>query len=128
MSSASSRIAHHHMFYPKVKAGGGGFMHGSRVAAPSSVDWWQKGAVTAVKDQGQCGSCWAFSTIAVVDDINAIRTKNLTSLSEQQLVDCDTADSHGALNWSYKAIKQLGHLRETRCSQKNPLDYLDTLC
>ncbi|XBI24438.1 hypothetical protein VPH35_049539 [Triticum aestivum] len=93
---ASSRIAHHRMFHPK--AGGGGFMHGDRISAPSSVDWRQKGAVTAVKDQGQCGSSWAFSTIAAVEGINAIRTKNLTSLSEQELVDCDTADGNSGCN------------------------------
>jgi cathepsin F len=61
-------------------------------AAPESVDWRTKNAVTPVKNQGQCGSCWAYATAADIEGKNAIKTGTLTSLSEQDLVDCDKVD------------------------------------
>lgn len=57
---------------------------------PESVDWREKGAVSSIKDQGYCGSCWAFSTVAAVEGINQIVTGDLITLSEQELVECDT--------------------------------------
>ncbi|KAF8015599.1 hypothetical protein BT93_H1193 [Corymbia citriodora subsp. variegata] len=62
---------------------------------PESVDWRLKGAVNPIKDQGTCGSCWAFSTVAAVEGINQIVTGELISLSEQELVDCDRKHNSG---------------------------------
>ncbi|KAL2465276.1 Cysteine proteinases superfamily protein [Abeliophyllum distichum] len=72
------------------------FKYENVTAVPSSMDWRKKGAVTPVKDQGQCGSCWAFSAIGATEGINQIKTKKLISLSEQEIVDCDkTSDDQG---------------------------------
>ena len=74
---------------------------------PASVDWRTQGAVTPVKDQGQCGSCWSFSTTGCLEGIWKISGNELTSFSESQLIDCDykllknKACNGGLPTWAY---------------------------
>jgi len=65
------------------------------ISVPKSVDWVAAGAVTPVKDQGQCGSCWSFSTTGALEGAYFLKYGTLASFSEQQLVDCDTLTNGG---------------------------------
>ncbi|GFH10305.1 uncharacterized protein HaLaN_05593, partial [Haematococcus lacustris] len=101
-----------------------GFMydHVDLAGLPRSVDWRNASAVTPVKNQGMCGSCWAFATTGAIEGINALRTHQLLSLSEQELVDCDRdvdmGCSGGMMDNAYEWIIKLLCL-----GQRPPLDW-----
>jgi len=69
-------------------------------ALPSSVDWVAAGKVNPIKDQGQCGSCWAFSAVAAIESAYVIENSgaSLISLAEQQLVDCSQSFGNQGCN------------------------------
>lgn len=85
----------------------------------SSIDWRTRGVVTAVKNQLQCGSCWAFAAAETLESSNAINTGHLEVLSEQQILDCTLNPMHcggaggcngGTIEVAYDQIIKMGGL------------------
>jgi len=96
-----------------------GVLSTSDVAVPQTLDWRTQNMVTPVKDQGQCGSCWAFSTVENIESMycmkNQMDCSNLPPLSPQEIVDCDTTDqgcNGGDPPTAYQFVMQEGGLED----------------
>ena len=74
---------------------------------PDAIDWRAENLVTPIKNQGQCGSCWAFSATGVIEGVHAKQTGNLVSLSEQQLVDCSQGNYGWGGGWPSLALENV---------------------
>jgi len=96
---------------------------------PNDVDWRTSGKVQRVKDQGQCGSCWAFSATAATESIIAIKTGTLPDLAEQQLVDCCHAGGSQGCNGGMETDALLWVAQNGQCaSSEYPYRARDGQC
>lgn len=95
---------------------------------PTSFDWAEKGAVTAVKNQASCGSCWAFSAVETIESVCKIAGHKLEILSEQQVVDCDTR-SHGCNGgWPHYAFDYIIKAHGIQTEQSYPYKAVNQRC
>merc|ERR1712070_1334575 len=99
---------------------------GSELA--DSVDWTTKGAVGPVKDQGQCGSCWAFSTTGGLEGAWQISTGSLKSMSEQQFVDCAKSAGAGCQGGDMGAAFQWSESQNVATESSYPYTARDGSC
>ncbi|XP_072399503.1 cathepsin L-like proteinase [Diabrotica undecimpunctata] len=96
---------------PKLNESLGVYIADPNVNLPSSVDWRNEGAVLPVRDQGKCGSCWAFSVVGALEGQVAIHKNEKIPLSPQNLVDCSTQNlgcQGGFQEWAFEYVKSEG--------------------
>tara|TARA_B100000686_G_C16769204_1_gene963903 strand:+ start:70 stop:1017 length:948 start_codon:yes stop_codon:yes gene_type:complete len=99
------------------------------IIPPFSIDWREKDVITAVKNQGRCGSCWSFSATGSIEAIHAIKTGVLLNISEQQLIDCSVDNGNkgchgGSMDAAFKYVIDNG-----LCSENDyPYEAMEGQC
>jgi C1A family cysteine protease len=102
-------------------------------ALPDELDWTEKGVVTSVNDQGQCGSCYAFSAVEAVESAYALETGKLVALSKQQIVDCSGSNGNqgcngGLMDYCFDYIKSNGICKESDYGYKGVAGTCNNKC
>jgi len=113
----------------------GAFRAPASFVEASSVDWVAKGAVTPVKNQAQCGSCWSFSTTGALEGASFIAGRPLTSLSEQNILDCDKGGNKcqgGSMDQAFGWVASNGICSEAddsyKCADQSSSECTSSTC
>ncbi|KAK3431227.1 hypothetical protein EUGRSUZ_E02717 [Eucalyptus grandis] len=100
----------------------------STTQVPDSLNWVEKGVVGSIKNQGGCGSCWAFAATATVESILAMMTGKLVDLSEQQLIDCSKLNYGCKWGWMYLAYEYIAQNHGMTYESNYPYSGVEGTC